>query len=78
MIVEEKVKQIIQEQLGIKMELINLSSEIKYELGADELDFADILCEIEEVFGMVISSLDEESFVTVKNIVEYVNEQKGK
>lgn len=74
--VEEKVKKIIVEQLGV--EEAEVSSEAKFieDLGADSLDTVELVMALEEEFGIEIPDEDAEKIVTVKDATAYILEHK--
>lgn len=68
----EKVKKIIAEQLKISEEKITMQSLIKDDLGADSVDILQLLMTLEEEYGIVIPDEKLAKFVTVGDIVEYL------
>jgi acyl carrier protein len=75
MSVEQKVKEIIAEQLGIKdiAEITNESSFID-DLGADSLDTVELVMAFEEEYGVEIPDEDAEKIRTVQTAIDYINE----
>ena len=71
--VEEKVKKIIIEQLGVSEE--ELKPEISFvdDLGADSLDLVELVMALEEEFGEEISDEDAEKIATFQDAVNYIN-----
>ena len=72
MAVEEKVKQIISEQLGIEESEITSNSSFADDLGADSLDQVELVMALEEAFELEISDEDAEKIRTVRDVLEYV------
>ena len=72
MSIEEKVIEIISEQLNVKLDEIKDSSELVGDLGADSLDAVEIVMEVEEAFEIEISDEDADKFKTVGDIVNYI------
>ncbi|MBI4482592.1 MAG: acyl carrier protein [Acidobacteria bacterium] len=70
--VEEKVKQIIVEQLGVDEAEVTSSASFVDDLGADSLDTVELVMAFEEGFGIEIPDEDAERIITVKDAVEYV------
>ncbi len=72
MTTEEKVKQIISEQLGIEESEITPNSSFADDLGADSLDQVELVMALEEAFELEISDEDAEKIRTVRDVLEYV------
>lgn len=68
----EKVKNLLIEELNIKAEEITLSAELSGDLGINSLDLADLVLQCEERFGIVIDDDEVHTFITVGDIVEYL------
>ena len=68
----EKVKKIIAEQLKISEDKITMQSLIKDDLGADSVDILQLLMTLEEEHGIVIPDEKLAKFITVGDIVEYL------
>jgi len=75
--VEEEVKEIIAEQLGVKKEEIKGESSFIDDLGADSLDTVEVVMALEEEFGIEIPDEDAEKITTVGEAVKYI-EAKAK
>ena len=73
MAVEEKVKDIIAEQLGVKKEEIKPESSFVDDLGADSLDTVEVVMALEEEFGIEIPDEDAEKITTVGEAVKYID-----
>ena len=71
--VEERVRQIIVEQLGVKEDEISIDSSFVDDLGADSLDTVELVMALEEEFGCEIPDEDAEKITTVKEAVAYLN-----
>lgn len=72
----EKVKEILVEELDVEEENITLESKIKDDLGADSLDLFELISKIEDELDVTIEEEDYSKLVTVKNIVDYIEEKK--
>ena len=72
--VEERVKKIVAEQLGVKEEEVNSSSSFVEDLGADSLDTVELVMALEEEFETEIPDEEAEKITTVQLAVNYVNE----
>ncbi len=70
--VEEKVKHIIVEQLGVDAEEVKAEASFVDDLGADSLDVVELVMALEEEFGLEISDEDAEKLSSVKQAVEYI------
>lgn len=75
MAVEEKVKSIIVEQLGVKPEEITPTASFIDDLGADSLDTVELVMALEEEFGIDIPDEDAEKITTVGDAVKYIEEK---
>ena len=72
----EEVKNILIKQLRLKIVEVLPESRIKDDLGADSVDILQLLMTIEEERGIVIPDERLAEFVTVSDIVNYLEEQK--
>ena len=70
--VEEKVKHIIVEQLGVDEDEVTAQASFVDDLGADSLDVVELVMALEEEFGLEISDEDAEKLRTVKQAIEYI------
>lgn len=75
MALEEKVKEIIVEQLGVNAEQVTPEASFTEDLGADSLDTVELVMAFEEEFGAEILDEDAEKLTTVGAVVTYL---KGK
>ena len=73
----EKVKSIIVEQLGVDEEEVTMEASFTDDLGADSLDIVELVMAFEEEFGIEIPDDDAEKISTVKNAVDYIEQQHG-
>ncbi len=73
--VEEKVVEIIAEQLGRDKETITCDSDIANDLGADSLDVAELMIAFEESFNIDIDEDKAQNIATVKDVVDQIAEQ---
>lgn len=69
--IEEKVKTIIVEQLGVK-DKVNLDASFVSDLGADSLDTVELVMAFEEEFGIEIPDEDAEKITTVQDAIDYI------
>jgi len=71
--VEEKVQQIVCEQLGVSPEEVKPEASFIDDLGADSLDTVELVMAFEEEFEIEIPDEEAEVIATVKNAVDYIN-----
>ncbi|NBX69088.1 MAG: acyl carrier protein [Proteobacteria bacterium] len=72
MSVEEKVKSIIVEQLGVDMETVTPEASFIDDLGADSLDIVELVMTMEEEFDLEIPDEDAEKIKTVNDVISYI------
>ena len=72
MAVEQKVKQIIVEQLGVDESQVDRNASFVDDLGADSLDRVELIMAFEEAFDMEIPDDQAETIKTVKDAVAYI------
>jgi acyl carrier protein len=72
MTVEEKVKSIIMEQLGVDAEEVTPEASFVNDLGADSLDTVELVMALEESFKIEISDEDAEKITTVADAIKYI------
>lgn len=68
----DRVVEIIANQLQIDVDMIDGSSKVMEDLGADSLDVVEMLMSMEESFGISVPDEDIEDLVTVSDVVAYV------
>ena len=72
MSVEEKVKEIIIDQLGVEEKQVNTEASFIDDLGADSLDTVELVMALEEEFDVEIPDEDAEKIATVQNAIDYI------
>lgn len=72
MSIEEKVKNIIVEQLGVDTESVTPEASFIDDLGADSLDIVELVMTMEEEFDLEIPDEDAEKIKTVADVVNYI------
>jgi len=72
--VEEKVKNIIVEQLGVSPDAVVPEASFLDDLGADSLDLVELVMVLEEEFGQEIPDEDAGKIQTVQDAINYINE----
>ena len=70
--IEERVKKIVCEQLGVKVEDVKASSSFVDDLGADSLDTVELVMALEEEFETEIPDEDAEKLTTVQEAIDYI------
>ncbi|MDP3284549.1 MAG: acyl carrier protein [Desulfobacterales bacterium] len=73
MSVEEKVKKIIAEKLGVDLAEVVPEASFVNDLGADSLDLVELIMTMEEEFETEISDDAAEKLVTVKDAIDFIN-----
>jgi acyl carrier protein len=77
--VDERVKQIIVEQLGVDEGEVTPNASFVDDLGADSLDTVELVMAFEEAFDIEIPDEQAEKIRTVKDAIDYINtHSKGK
>ena len=76
--VEEKVKQIIVEQLGVDEGEVTPNASFVDDLGADSLDTVELVMAFEEEFSVEVPDEDAEKLQTVGDVVKYIEEKTTK
>ncbi|HEX22263.1 MAG TPA: acyl carrier protein [Chromatiales bacterium] len=74
--IEERVKKIVVEQLGVKEEEVTAESSFVDDLGADSLDTVELVMALEEEFETEIPDEDAEKITTVQQATDYINAHK--
>ena len=69
----ERVKKIIVEQLGVEESKVKPEASFIEDLGADSLDTVELVMALEEQFDTEIPDEDAQKILTVKDAIEYVN-----
>ncbi len=74
MSVEEKVKELIVEQLGVEAGQVTDRAKFVEDLGADSLDTVELVMALEEEFSIEIPDEDAEKITSVGDAIKYVND----
>lgn len=72
----EKVKNLISEQLDVEESEIKLESSFQGDLEADSLDVVELIMAIEDEFDIEIPDEEAEKILTVKNAVDYIEQNQ--
>jgi len=76
--VEQKVKDIIINELGVEAEKVTPEAKFVDDLGADSLDTVELVMAFEEEFGIEIPDEDAEKITRVKEAIEYIESHSKK
>ena len=76
--VEQQVKAIVAEQLGVKAEQVTNDASFVDDLGADSLDTVELVMALEEEFEIEIPDEDAEKITTVQQAIDYINDRRAK
>jgi len=76
--VDDKVKQIIVEQLGVDEGEVTASASFVDDLGADSLDTVELVMALEEEFGNEIPDEQAEKLQSVGDVVKYIEDSQKK
>ena len=75
---EDRVKEIIVEQLGVNAEQVTIEASFIDDLGADSLDSVELIMAFEEEFSIEIPDEAAEKIKTVQDVVNYIDQNQGK
>lgn len=71
--IEERVKQIVAEQLGVDEDQVTADAAFMDDLGADSLDTVELVMALEEEFDIEISDEDAEKIQKVQDAIDYIS-----
>ena len=74
----EQLKKILVDELQIEASDITMEAELINDLGINSLELADLICLCEEKFNVEIKDDDIHQFITIGNVVEYLNKISAK
>ncbi|MCS6957797.1 MAG: acyl carrier protein [Aquificaceae bacterium] len=72
---EQRIKEIIADQLGVEVDKLNPGARFVEDLGADSLDVVELVMAFEEEFGIEIPDEDAEKIRTVGDVIDYLKEK---
>lgn len=78
MSVEEQVKKIIMDQLGVSADEVKPEASFVEDLGADSLDLTELIMAMEEAFDVEIADEDAQKILKVKDAIAYVQNHAEK
>ena len=73
----EKLKEIIVDRLGVTPEQVTPEASFQDDLGADSLDFVELLMEIDETFDVEIPESEQQNITTVQAAADYIDRLKS-
>jgi len=73
--IEDKVKNIIVEQLGVSEEQVKPEAKFIEDLGADSLDTVELVMAFEEEFDITVPDEEAEKLTSVGEVINYIDEQ---
>lgn len=76
--IEERIRKIVVEQLGVKEEEVKNESSFVDDLGADSLDTVELVMALEEEFDVEIKDDEAEKITTVQQAIDFVKERTEK
>ena len=76
--IEQRVKDIIVEQLGVNADQVTAEAKFIEDLGADSLDTVELVMALEEEFGQEIPDEEAEKLQSVGDVIKYVEETQQK
>jgi acyl carrier protein len=76
--IEQRVKDIIVEQLGVNADQVTAEAKFIEDLGADSLDIVELVMALEEEFGSEIPDEQAEKLLTVGDVVKYIEDLQQK
>ena len=74
--IESKIKAIVKDKLCVDQAGITKDSRFTDDLGADSLDFVELVMDVEKEFGIAIPDKDLENINTVGEVIEYIPNHK--
>lgn len=74
--IEQRVKDIIVEQLGVKPDQVAMDAKFVEDLGADSLDIVELIMALEEEFGYEIPDEEAEKLLTVGDVIKYIEDHQ--
>ncbi|MBM3829730.1 MAG: acyl carrier protein [Verrucomicrobia bacterium] len=74
--IDQKVKDIVVEQLGVKADQVVPEAKFIEDLGADSLDTVELIMALEEEFGIEVPDEEAEKLVSVGDVIRYIEENK--
>ena len=76
MLVEQRVREIVAEQLERDVNEVTTAASLIDDLGADSLDIVELVMKMEEEFGIEIPDEEAEKIKTVNDVIQYITTHK--
>ena len=76
--VEERLREIVIDQLGVNEEEVTNEASFQEDLGADSLDVVELVMQIEEEWGLEIADEDAERILTFQDALNYIEDRVTK
>ena len=74
--IDQRVKDIIVEQLGVKVDQVTPEAKFIEDLGADSLDTVELIMALEEEFGIEVPDDQAEKLLTVSDVTKYIQDNQ--
>ena len=74
--IDQRVKDIIVEQLGVKPDQVTPEAKFIEDLGADSLDTVELVMALEEEFGIEVPDEQAEKLLSVGDVIKYIEEHQ--
>ena len=74
---EDRLRQIVVDQLGVHPDQVNRNASFVDDLGADSLDMVELIMAFEDETGVAISEEDAEKLTTFGKVLDYLNDQRN-
>ncbi len=71
----DRIKYLVMEHLDVEESKVTLDSCLSTELGADSLDSVELIMALEEEFEIEITDEEAHQFMTVQNIIDFINKK---
>ncbi|MEY5012958.1 MAG: hypothetical protein RLZ22_1325 [Verrucomicrobiota bacterium] len=75
--IEDRVKDIIVDQLGVNADQVTPEAKFVEDLGADSLDTVELVMAFEEEFDIEVPDEEAEKLQAVSDVINYINSQQG-
>lgn len=76
--IEQRVKDIIVDQLGVNPDQVTLEAKFIEDLGADSLDTVELVMALEEEFGIEVPDEQAEKLQSVGDVIKYIEDHQPK
>ena len=73
----EELKELLVNELLLDPDDVKLEAELSADLGISSVDLADLVCHCEEKFNLEIDDTDMSKFITIKDVVDYLEAHKN-